>query len=97
MGDPKFMENKNTQPKKVRVRPETVRQWKDRMEVEDRMFRNWATDALHRVRKNCGFAIINSDNKQVREFAEIILRLVTRPEKTESVRPGDQAGIDLAR
>jgi len=91
------MTAKNTQPKKVRVRPETVRQWKDRMEVEDRAWRTWATNSLAKVRVNCSFAIANTDNQRLREFAEIILRLVTRPEEIESVRPGDQAGIDLAR
>jgi len=59
----------------ARIKQETVREWKDRMEVEHRDIYNSMVSKLGRIESNCLFAIANAD-KEISEFAQIILSIV---------------------
>jgi hypothetical protein len=61
--------------KKVSARPETVREWKDRMEVEHRTRYNQMERTLNCIKINCAFAVANAD-QPIRQFAKIMLSII---------------------
>jgi hypothetical protein len=67
------------QTKKVSARPETVREWKDRCEVESRQRYMQMESTLDCIKTNCAFAVANAD-QPIKQFAQIMLDIIERGE-----------------
>jgi hypothetical protein len=65
----------NQNKPKVSARPETMREWKDRMDVLYRERHNEMQRQLNYIKSNCVFAVANAD-QPIRQFAQMILDVI---------------------